>query len=157
MKTITITDEQHDFLLNLSKELRSQDNRATADPIFCVYQLERFYTEDGDHECYVCDGEELDKDFVQESIAQYRKDNLGCALSDDAIIEELGYRILRYDFKEVPVSGQCYFSEKAAQEHINQNSYHYNKPFVYVESAWRNYEFQSIREMIIQLAEMRKT
>lgn len=151
MKTIALTDEQHDFLIALSKELHIQDNRATENPIFCVYQIERFYTEDGAHECYVCDGEELDEEFMKESIAQYRKDNVCCALSDEAIIEELGYRITRYDFKEIPVSGQHYFSEKAAQEHIDKNRYHYNKPFVYAESAWRNCEFQKIREIVMNL------
>jgi len=156
MKNIILTDEQHDFLINLSKELHSQNSRITVDPIFCVYQLERFYNEDGEHECYTCDGEEIDAEFVRESIVQYRKDNAGIHSSDDWVIKELCYRKLCYDFKEVPVSGQYYFSEKAAQRHIDQNSYHYNKPFVYIESAWRNYEWQKIREIILNLTNSEK-
>lgn len=151
MKTITVTDEQYDFLINLSKELHSQDSRATADPIFCAYELERFYTEDGAHECYVSSDGEVDDDFIKESIVQYREDNVGCLLDDEEIIEELNYRKVHYDIREVPVSGQYYFSEKAAQGHINQNSYHYHKPFTYAESAWRNYEWQTIREIIMNL------
>ena len=156
MREIFLTDEQYDFLIDLSNRLHTQDNRATSDPIFCIYQLERFYTEDGNHTQYICDGEEIDEDFVKASIAQYRKDHPELNLCDESVIEELGYRIARYDFKEVPVSGQCYFSEKAAQEHIDSNHYHYNKPFVYAESAWRNYEWQKIRGIILSLTKEEK-
>jgi hypothetical protein len=48
----------------------------------------------------------------------------------------------------VPVPGQVYFTEAAAQEHIDRNHYHYREPFVYVEGAWRNPERQNVRRII---------
>ena len=38
MKTIQVTDEMHDFLINISKELNTQSHRATAMPYFFQVQ-----------------------------------------------------------------------------------------------------------------------
>ena len=44
-----------------------------------------------------------------------------------------------------------FFTEKACQEHIDQNDYHYNKPRVFAVSAWRNYEMQEVMQHISAL------
>lgn len=47
MKTIQVTDEQFELLKKLQHELKTQDNLATAHPVFCVFSekgLKRFAT-----------------------------------------------------------------------------------------------------------------
>ena len=134
-KTITLTDKQYDFLIQLSLQLQTQDNRITADPIFCVYQKERRLQPDGFGE---------NQGFLDEE---------GNLSDKDEGTQDNPTKEVEFSVKDVPVSGQCYFTEKAAQQHIAQNSYHYDEPFVYVESAWRNYEWQSLREIILSLAQ----
>ena len=154
MKTITVTDEQYDFLVKLSGLLNTQDNRITADPIFCVYEKKVVYLPDGhgrETGWFSNEGRlQSDKD-IDEIIDEYKQEHQECDLDDDEILEELEYRKFDYDIEDVPVSGQYYFSEQAAQNHIDCNHYHYNEPFVYAESAWRNIEWQIIREVILSL------
>ena len=153
MKTIEITDEQYDFLMNLSKELKTQDNRITADPIFCVYQKKFVYVPEGcgNHIDWFFDGHIQTKEDIKEIIEEYKTENINSILNDEEILEELNYRKCDYNIEDVVVNGQYYFSEKAAQDHIDRNSYHYSKPFTYVESAWRNNEWNLIREIILNL------
>lgn len=158
MKMIEVTDEQYEFLMNLSKEINTQDNRITADPIFCVYQKvmtpmpegcgeEGWINEDGN----LLTDEDINE-IADEYNEEHKDDKEKTEFKDDEeILEELEYRKVNYEFKDVLVSGQPYFSEKAAQDHIDCNHYHYHKPFTYVESAWRNDEWQVIRGIIIGL------
>jgi len=165
MKNINVTDEQYEFLINLSKEINTQDNRITADPIFCVYQKEmRPMPEGCGEEGWVNgDGNLLTDEDIDEIVDEYNKeyknnDNKDNEFHDfkkdeEEILEELEYRKVNYEWTDVPVSGQVYFSEKAAQNHIDCNHYHYHKPFTYVESAWRNNEWQIIRKIIMGLTQ----
>lgn len=155
MKTIQVTDEQYDFLRNLSKELKTQDNRITANPVFCVYEKKIVFVPDdcGDHiNWFDNEGSILSKKDIKKIIKEYLKDNKDSSILDEEdILEELEYRKASYNIEDVKVSGQSYFTEKAAQKHIDQNHYHYKEPFVFAESAWRNYEFQKLREIILNL------
>lgn len=59
MKTIQVSDEIYDFLMNLSKEIKTQDNRATRMPYFYQVQEDREVgVPDGcGEEVWVLDGE----------------------------------------------------------------------------------------------------
>ncbi|MFR4037122.1 MAG: hypothetical protein ACLTZT_04500 [Butyricimonas faecalis] len=57
MKTIQVTDEIYAFLSNLSKEIKSQDNRATAPPYFQVQEDEEIAVPKGCGKKFGCDGE----------------------------------------------------------------------------------------------------
>lgn len=154
MKTITITDEQHDFLRNLSKELKTQDNRSTANPVFCVHEKKIVFCPDdcGDTNWFDNEGNMVSDKDIKEIIQEYLEDNKDSSILDEEdILEELEYRKFSYNIENVKVSGQSYFTEKAAQRHIDQNHYHYKEAFVYAESAWRNYEFQKLREILLSL------
>ena len=153
MKTINVTDEQHEFLMNLSKEINTQNNRITADPIFCVYEKRRVYVPDGCGETgwFSDEGSLQTEEDIEEICEEYRTENPESTLDDEEILEELEYHKTDYEIQDTPVSGQPYFSEKAAQNHIDCNHYHYSKPFTYVESAWRNDEWVTIRKIIMDL------
>ena len=60
----------------------------------------------------------------------------------------MGYEKVFYNIKDVPVEGQVYLTEKAAQHHIDSNSYHYHEPFIYVVGAWRNPEIQTLMQLM---------
>lgn len=158
MKTIQITDEQYDFLMNLSKELKTQDNRITEHPIYRVYQKTTIVKADGfgdqigylDDEGHITSLEDLQKSG---EIEDYRREHPEDSDEDDECILEnrLKYQKLELNEEDIPVSGQVYFTENAAATHIVANHYHYNRPFTFVESAWRNFEWQTIREIILNL------
>ena len=46
---------------------------------------------------------------------------------------------------------QPFFSMKAAQAYIEANSHNLTHPHVYVGSAYRNKEWQAVREFLLQL------
>ena len=159
MKTITVTDEQYDFLINLSELMQAQDNRITEHPIFCVYQKEKVIKPEthASEWCWADSDGELAEEDVEEKIKEFKEDNPESTLEDEEdILEELGYSKFYYEINDVPVQGQSYFSENAAKRHIELNDYHYSQPFTFVESAWRNYEWQTIREIILSLTKRKE-
>lgn len=44
-----------------------------------------------------------------------------------------------------------FFTEAAAQQHIDENHYHYTDPSIYVVSAWRNPEMQALMRQTINI------
>lgn len=159
MKTIEVTDEQFEELKNIAKELKTQDNRITQDPIWCVYEKREVgRPEDcGNYRGWVADEGMIKDDLAEELAEEWRAENkdedgdLDDRDWEDILKEELGYREVSYDIEDVRVDqGQYYFTEKAAQNHLELNDHHYNKPYTYVESAWRNPEWVLIREVLTQ-------
>ena len=55
-------------------------------------------------------------------------------------------------FDQFELMPGIFFTEQAAQEHINENSYHYNNPRVYGIGAWRNPELQAVQKLLIGLS-----
>lgn len=151
MRVIKLSDKDYDFLKNTAALMMTQDNKATANPLYCVYQKIKVITPEGvgDHVGWLKDSESVSEKEVMDAVKQDceahpEKDNR----TDDEVAEELGYEKYYYKLEDVPVQGQTYLTELAAQFHIDKNSYHYHKPFVYVESAWRNPEIQNLRRII---------
>jgi hypothetical protein len=46
---------------------------------------------------------------------------------------------------------QPFFSEKAAKAYIEANKHNLTNPFVYVDTAYRNREWQAVRQVLLQL------
>lgn len=62
MKTIEITDEQYEFLKEAKELLKTQDNRCTRDPIYCIMEKKRIYGYEPDYASdfiWVWDDEEI--------------------------------------------------------------------------------------------------
>lgn len=47
---------------------------------------------------------------------------------------------------------QAFFVRKNAEDFIESQSHNLNSPYIFVESAWRNPEWQQIRELLIDKA-----
>lgn len=157
MKPLAVSDKDYDMLKWIAVNIMHQGNRATAHPLYCVYQKKVVIVPEGhsDLSGWTKDGETVSTESVMEEIkkdceAHPEQDHR----TDDDIAEELGYEKYYYKLEDVPVSGQVYLTEMAAQAHIDANHYHYKNPFIYVESAWRNLEMQNLRRIICALFNM---
>lgn len=166
MKTVTITNDQHEFLESLTKEMTEQSNRMTQYPVFYVYEKKELWVDGDDSATRLMfvdeegqetteqegeDGnlwEKVDGEWQTDWINQGTKEQIDSYEACDRF--EL--RLIHVREEDVPVVDVGpFFSEKAAQQHINSNDYHYRKPFIYVNSAWRNYELQEVLQLLFTL------
>lgn len=180
MKTIEISDEMHAKLIALATEMTTQDMRCTKMPhMFQVRtRMEVPAYEGCGEEIWVnMDGDTLrNDDEIRELIKEelYQNDEsfyIGNfetnADLDKALNEKVGKMssddLDEYidthnndDWRRVAVTTEdkyvnTFFTAKACQEHIDSNHYHYNKPDVYLNSAWRNPEMELVSEFLCNL------
>ena len=157
MKTIEVTDEMYEFLINLSNELTTQDNRATAMPyIFQIQTQEEVPAMEGNgNVAWFYDGSKIESEQeITEAIAEYK----GLDIEDvskyygferEAILEDAGYRKIYYDTKEQYQN--AFLTSKACDRHISENAYHYNKPVNYLSHAFRNPELETLLKFVCGL------
>ncbi len=164
-----LTAEQQEFLNNLTTQMSKQDNRATQYPLFYVYEKEeRWVNDDADYDKV----QWFSDDQVSIVDIYTDKDENEWKWSEEKNIwrcEELKKEYDEYDFddrfatgfrkvyiKEVDlpvINVGPFFTEEAAEAHIRANHYHYNKPFTYVNGAWRNPEIKKILEIFFFLSD----
>jgi hypothetical protein len=161
MKTIDVTDEMYDFLMDLSKELNTQDHRCTAMPYFFqVKTTKEIPTGEGmGDEVWVCDGEIClrdDDDAVFEynewdlkNVEHLKKYNDLLEYEIDELLEN-NYRKCYVTTKDVYEN--AFLTEKACRKHIEANHYHYSDPKDYLQYAFRNPELEKVMEFICSLS-----
>jgi len=163
MKTIELTDETYNFLIELSKELNSQDHRSTAMPYFFQIQTqEEIQVPEGyGTEAWFYDGSKIETDTeIKETIFEYKgwdfdddNDNKNYDILRDwereEILEAAGYRKGNYDYTEKYQN--AFLTAKACKEHILKNSYHYNTPVDFLSHAFRNPELEKVLKFICEL------
>lgn len=153
MKTINVTDEMYEFLMNLSNELTTQDHRGTAMPyIFQIQSQEEVPAADG---CgtiaWIYDGSkiETDKEII-EAIAEFKEIAIEDVTEDEhtreEILEEAGYRKIYYEMKDKLQN--AFLTSKACDEHIRLNDYHYCQPVNYLTHAFRNPELETLIKFV---------
>lgn len=165
MKTIRISDEMHEALMEISKQLNDQDHRATAMPYFFqVMTEEEVPVPDGFGESvWVMDGEIClrSDDDIKVAIYEYKewdKSNsqhgkLFNQMSDyekEEILRKVGYR--NYDITTTRKYENCFFTEKACETHIRQNRHNLNKPKSYLNHAFRNPEMELVLKFLCELS-----
>ena len=134
MKTIKLTDDEHAFIKELVERMEKQDNRVTAFPMYYVYEIEEVEvpSEQGwDFVIY------RDEDYSE--IKRFTPEN-----APDLPKFEYAHVSFVKEQDKPRVDVGPFLTERAAKEHIGANDYHYNKPFVYVNSLWRNWEMQNL-------------
>lgn len=149
-----MTNEQ---LADLRNELKTQDNRITADPLFIVEVERRIY---GMNEEWTDDyiwvysedsGYSFEPDEIFDEIREDCKNDpdLGeLNLYDEEIDpEEWGYEECFYVTVMEFVS--AHFTEKAADLYIAQNNHNLRRPRTYVTSQYRCHEWNMIREHLM--------
>lgn len=158
MKTIEISDELHKKLIELSENINSQDNRATAMPYFFqIMTTERVYVPDGcGTECWASEGSTIEtEEEINQTISEYldiedieevkKKDEY----EKEEILEKAGWRKVCYAYEEK--FQNAFLTEKSCKEHIRLNHYHYKKPVDYLSYAFRNPDLELVYEFLCSL------
>jgi len=153
---INVTDLS--TLNEIKERLNTQDNRATANPIFVVYDWEKVPCPEGytDDCVYLHDGDEIGT--TKEEVIKFCKEN-DIKLPDD--IEEMDYwnfdswigdqeELTKWYYQKVRRFVNVFFTEEAAQRFFDANHYHYSEPHIYVNSLWRNPEMQAVRKALME-------
>lgn len=172
MKTIEVTDEVYDFLMELSKELNTQSNRGTALPYFFQIQTtEEVAAHDGCGEAVwhssKCEKTLRTKEDMVEFLIEYHFEENPLLsekeMSDAEInikslkdyeiesqIEDKGF--VKYFVQEEHQWQNAFFTEKACREHIKRNIHHYRKPVDYLSYAFRNPELEMVLKFLCNLS-----
>jgi hypothetical protein len=166
MKQILVTDEVYEFLMDLSKEINTQDNRSTADPYFYqIQEKKRVPSSEGCGEkAWYCDGTMLTTDEDEkEAIFEYNDWDLDSEEhqklyskmdeSDREAILSGNYREVWYEDTEE--YSNFFLTERDCEKHIKLNCYHYNQPRSYVKHAFRSYEFEKVIKFLKGLSELK--
>lgn len=147
-----------DALLEISRKLHSQDNRWTSHPMFEVRKRRRIYNMEhddaqgfvwlDDHNNLVTDTEliaALDRGVEEDGF------DFGYSVTDTET--DVTYR--RSYFREIEVvvnEGAGFFTQDAADAYIKANQKrHDEKLYVFVESGFRNPEWQQVRDFLLSL------
>lgn len=159
MKTIEVSDEMHDFLINISKELNTQDHRCTAMPYFFQVQTKKqiAVAEGNGTMAWHYDGGLIETDEeIREVVEDYKGWDEATTqfnqLQDyeiEQILENVGYSKVYYDYEEVLQN--CFLTSKACDEHIASNKHNLSSPINYLSHAFRNPEMETIMKFLSEL------
>jgi len=115
-------------LKSIAYEINTQDNRITADPLFCVFEKERIYGMDLNHsDYYVWLDDNNEEITIEELLTEYGLTEEQAEYSNEFDLQKV-YYIDRKRFIN------AHFTEKAANEYICSNKHNLNHPFIYVTS-----------------------
>lgn len=130
----------------MAEQMRTQDNAITAHPLFVVYQKDRVtgmdtdYTED-DHIVWYNSADVYEADERKHKVLERYYNYFGQ--------EPENWTRTGYVEKKKFVTA-C-FTRAAAENYIQRNRHNLKKPFVYVESMYRNFEMIEVREFLEKL------
>lgn len=159
MKTIQVNDEMYKFLMNLSKELNTQNHRCTAMPYFFqVQSKEQIPALEGSGiEAWHCDGSVIEtKQEIEDAVNEYKewdehttKFNFLYDYEIEEMLEDAGYNKIYYEYEHVYTN--AFLTEKACKEHIKANKHHYNEGVDFLSHAFRNPELEKVMEFLCSL------
>lgn len=179
-----LTQEDIEFIKNLSYEMKTQDNRCTAQPYGLVIRNKTRQIRDFDN----CENKgvywnENEYDTFDEFMEAFREYYLEDSDSHPAIdfiedneiddisdlryheyklnnlisdsISTFGYEdVMTADNSKGAYEGNFFLTEKACRKHIEQNHYHFRDPDTYGIHLTRNPEMEKLYELIHKLAEV---
>lgn len=144
-----------DVLAQLAKRLRTQDNCATAHPLYCVQEEERIYGMDPAYAdeatmsiwSYVDDPEvsyDTDLELLQEYDSKRKLSwrDQRVVFGPSRHVYERVYYVNRWQFV------CAHLTEDAAELYIEQNSHNLKNPRIYVTSQHRCYEWIAAVEFL---------
>lgn len=148
-----------DALLEISRKLHSQDNRWTSHPMFEVRKHHEIYNvdpDDSDGFIWLDGFNNLVTDTELTAVLDREVEEHGFdydyAISSNAIKDGVTYRRSYYQTKEVTVGGATFFTRDAAEAYIKANQKrHTEELYVFVESGFRNPEWQQVRDFLLSL------
>ena len=146
-----------DALLEISRKLHNQNNRITSHPIFQVRKLREVYNVEHDDSqgwVWLDDRNHLvtDADLIAALDRGVEEDGFDFGYSVTDTENDVTYRRSYFRTKEVTVEGATFFTQDAADAYIKANQKrHDEKLYVFVESGWRNPEWQQVRDFLLSL------
>jgi len=166
MKNIEVPDELHEKLMQLSKEVKTQDNRHTANVFFQIEDIERVPAYDGcGNGVYWYDSgleAELETDEeIKEFIIEYFSEEL--TLTEEEAKEKYSdmdrwdidhmleneLEFIKCEYSNISVYKNAFLTAKDCDNHIELNKHHYSeKARSYGSSAWRNNDMEIIHEFL---------
>lgn len=170
-----ITEDEIRFLKELQKEMNTQDNLGQADPRYWVIRDfgkvygERLNNPDGftvfdsDGGSEVCEieyrifrtsemADEILKKLEEQDydLSDDDKQTIEDAYDLDSLIEaleELDFSVVQYEI--VPKYSGMFLTQKAAEEHLRKNYYHYtDDATTYAMTAWRSQEVDMLYKIL---------
>lgn len=167
-KQIEVSDEIYEFLMNLSKEIKEQDNRATASPYFFqVRENKEIPAHDGCGEEIMYNSEHEIDLRTDEDKVEWIKGNfeyfIGTKYEDyicdigqhtstwdlDDMLEEIGFGKFNVDVDYT--YSNVFFTSKACDEHIRINKHNLHQPVNYLNHAYRNKEMEMMFKFLLDL------
>lgn len=163
MKTIKITNELYEKLINISREMLSQDNRSTASPYFfqvrTTEKVPPWGDNSGEFVMFIDDeGTEYEnkEDFLSlfESHGIDVPDDFNYRFKTDLydLVEEYFPTLVKIEYNLDYKYENIFFTESACKSHIESNSHNYNSPVDYISYAFRNPELEIIQNFLISLS-----
>jgi hypothetical protein len=167
MKTIEVSDEMYNKLIELATEMTEQDPRATRMPhMFQIRDWKKVYDWglNGNTHIWVGDyQEEIEtledlKEYLESHAIEYDESVLTELWNDDHDfglpdwLEENCPDLRECSYSMEPIYVNTFLTAKAAQQHLDLNYYHYHKNAdVYLNHAWRNPEMDMLSEFLCAL------
>lgn len=126
--------------LSIAENIRTQDNRITSYPMFCVYQKREVVADaDYDHDRIVW----VDDDGNEASERKRMRLEL---LHEN--YREPPEKWRRVAVKEIDDFVTCCFTEQGCKDYLACNGHNLRLPFIYVKSGFRNAEYIGIRDWL---------
>lgn len=144
------------------QNILTQDAQATTDPVYVVFEKQDIIV-DGDYDydkvIYICENDRevempeelflrLEEEYYHGADNGYKDMPLDPLLDKD--FSPIDYE--RLYIKKIDRFLAAFFIRQNAENFIAANKHNFPSAFVYVESAYRNYEWQDIREFLIDKA-----
>lgn len=126
----------------IGAELRGQDNRATAAPIFIVQKLRRVYGFDpqwGGDVVWMFDHDEVDAEEAVQLEAQFEAGEE----------EPDGYT--RTCYQDTWEFVTACFTEAGAKAYIQAEGHNLKQPRIYAHGSYRNEEWRAVRDLLLSL------
>ncbi|HAW0169166.1 TPA: ead/Ea22-like family protein [Escherichia coli] len=124
----------------IGENIRTQDNRITSDPMFCVYQKREIVVDaDYDYDRIVW----VDEDGNEANKRQSRRLEL---LHEN--FREPPEKWRRVAVKDIDEFVTCCFTDQGCKDYLAANGHNLRLPFIYVKSGFRNAEYIGIRNWL---------
>lgn len=148
MPMIEISEEDLKFLQDLSREMRNQDNRATASPYYYVVQTTKTLPSDPNF------SEEkvwIDSYTMYKTYDEIRED-FGVT-TDEEVEAIIDSQMDETAIQDVEEEHNVFLTLKGYEEHMKLNGHNYRAPFKnnacsYIKHAYRNPEMKRLFEVI---------
>jgi hypothetical protein len=166
MKTIEVSDEMYDQLVELATEMVTQDPSYTAMPHLFQIQTEKKVYDwscNGHNKVWIDVGNQIEIETYEDLVDYFGNMDKDVPENLKEMWDDMFQDDLEYLFeKELPDLEQCsytvehvyengFLTAKACDEHIRKNGNYYDNPRTYLAHAWRNTDMDLVSEFLCAL------